>query len=120
MEIYRRLARCEEPAQLKQLWADLGDAYGPVPDPAGALLDLAEIRLRAGGLGIASILREDPDLIFTFTDMQAVRTLFDGAAGVVRMPDPQTAHWRLPAAYMDPGTLPRVLIKRLRAAAGGV
>jgi len=116
MEIYRRLSRCTTCPQLRQLGADLADAYGPVPDVIQTLLDAAEIRIRAGKLGVDSIIRMDPDIIFTVRDFSAARGIFDGAAGTVRLPDDHTVHWRPPQAYREMPTLVNVLLKRLRDA----
>ena len=116
MEAYRRLAQCTGPDELEQLAADLADAYGPVPEEVSILLDLAEIRVLAAPLGIESILREEPDLIFSIADVSAVGNLFDGAAGTVRVPDGRTVHWRVPRTYFESPTLLRVLTKRLREA----
>jgi transcription-repair coupling factor (superfamily II helicase) len=119
MEVYRRLARCTSRPELEQLEADLTDACGPVPAEVRTLLDLAEIRILASTLGIDSIIRMDPDLVFTVRDFSRAQAVFDGAAGTVRLPDDKTAHWRLPPAYRQMPTLVTVLLKRLRDAAGG-
>jgi len=116
MEIYRRMARCGSIEELQQLASDLRDAYGPVPPAAELLLELAEVRLRAGELGINSIIRMDPDIIFSISDFSATGDLFDGAAGTVRLPDDHTVHWRPPPAYLQTPTLIKVLLKRLRQA----
>ena len=116
MEIYRRLAKCTEPSQIEQLAADLADAYGKTPPMAQTLLDLAEIRVRAAGLGIDSIIRMDPDLIFSVSGMQACQEVFRDAVGSVRLPDDRTIHWRPPKRYLDPPTLITVLLRRLRRA----
>jgi transcription-repair coupling factor (superfamily II helicase) len=63
MEIYRRLAQCANRQDIEQLTADLGDAYGTVPPEVQTMLDLAEIRVRAGELGVQSIILMDPDII---------------------------------------------------------
>ncbi|MGC9454447.1 MAG: transcription-repair coupling factor [Phycisphaerae bacterium] len=119
MELYRRLADCREVEQLKQLSADLRDAYGPVPELARTLLDLAEARVRAAALGIESIIRSDPDLVFTVEDISAVGPLFEDAPGTARMPDDKTVHWRLPENYREMPTLLRVLLYRLARAGAG-
>ena len=117
MEIYRRLVRCAEPEELQQLAADLADAYGPAPTEVETLLETAEIRLRAGEAGIDSILKMPPDVIFTVRDFQAANEFFKMLPGSVRLPDERTVHWRPSAAYLEPQTLMRVLLKRLRPAA---
>ena len=114
MEVYRRLARCTDEADIVQLSSDLADAYGAVPGEVQTLLDLAEVRARAGALGITSIIMMDPDIVFSITDFSAVEAVFSGSAGTVRLPDDRTAHWRLPAPYRQMPTLMHVLLKRLR------
>jgi transcription-repair coupling factor (superfamily II helicase) len=116
MEIYRRLARCEGRAELTQLAADLADAYGPVPSAVQTLLDLAEIRVLAGELGMDSIILHAPDIIFSVRDFARAERAFRGAPGSVRLPDRQTAHWRPPLAMLEMPTLVNVLLKRLRQA----
>jgi transcription-repair coupling factor (superfamily II helicase) len=116
MEVYRRLARCADARDIEQLSKDLADAYGPVPGEVQTMLDLTEVRVRAGEFGIQSIIRMDPDIIFTFRDFRPAEHLFDGARGTVRLPDAKTAHWRLPKGYLEMPTLLRVLLNRLRQA----
>ena len=77
-------------------------------------LYISLIRIACAAIaGIESIIRMDPDIIFTAADAAAVKDIFDGAAGSVRVPDGRTAHWRPPPAYMETQTLLRVLLKRL-------
>ncbi len=116
MELYRRMALCADAAELAQLRAGLVDAYGPVPDQVNTLLDMAEVRVRAGQAGIDSIIRHDPDIIFTVRDMKLAEGVFEGPVGTIRLPDDHTVHWRLPPACLEMPTLLRVLLKRLRQA----
>ena len=118
MEIYRRLVKCHTPDELSQLSADLCDAYGQIPPVVATLLQIAEIRVRAGELGIESIVRMDPDIIFTVRDFAAAKDIFEGAAGSVRLPDETTVHWRPPKAYLEPPTLITVLLRRLSLVSG--
>ena len=115
MEVYRRMVRCPSADDLRQVATDLADAYGPPPMVVETMLDLAEVRIRAGQLGISSIIRMDPDLVFSIGDRAAGEAL-EGAPGSVRMPDDKTIHWRPPSAYWEMPTLVRVLLKRLREA----
>jgi len=120
MEIYRRLVRCAGPEDIEQIERDLADAYGPVPPAMATLLALAEVRVRAGALGIDSIIRMEPDLIFAVRDFAAARKVFENAAGSVRLPDDRTVYWRVPPAYWEMPTLVNVLLERLRRAAPDV
>ena len=119
MEVYRRMANCQSPEDLVRLRTDLADACGPVPGEVETLLDLAEARVLAGQLGIASIILIEPDLVFAVRDFHAAKGVFEGVAGTVRLPDDHTAHWRLPQAWREMPTMLRILLKRLREGRGG-
>ncbi len=120
MEVYRRLAQCRNVTHLRQIQADLEDNYAKAPEEVQVLMDLAEIRILAGQLGIESVIRMDPDLIFSVTDMGKAKAIFQDAPGSVRLPDDRTIHWRLPGNYLQEPTLVIVLLKRLRQAAQNV
>ena len=120
MEVYRRIMRCAAPADLEQLRTDLQDAYGKVPPALETLLDQAEVRILAGSLGIASVMLMKPDLIFAIRDRDLAQIAFTGAAGSVRWPDEQTAHWRPPEKYLEQPTLLRVLRNQLKRGMGKV
>ncbi len=116
MECYRRIGRCEDVAQLAEILADWRDAFGPPPAVAQTLLDIAEVRLRAGQCGIESIVLHGTDLVFAIHDFARAQPVLDGPIGTVRLPDNQTAHWRLPANCLEMPTLMTILLKRLRDA----
>jgi len=120
MEIYRRLARAAGGEDLSQLRGDLADAYGRPPPAVETLLQQAEIRTLAGRLGINSIIRMDPDIIFTVRTHALLERLFQGSQGSVRLADDRTIHWRLPPAYLQLPTLLTVLLNRLSSAARNV
>jgi transcription-repair coupling factor (superfamily II helicase) len=128
MEVYRRLVQCGDVKELQSLAAGLADAYGPLPSQAQTVVDLAEIGLLAGTVGVESIIKMDPDIIFAVRDMKAAKRIFaptgvrtdEGAIGTARLPDASTVHWRLPQAYREMPTLVNVMLKRLRQAAGTV
>jgi transcription-repair coupling factor (superfamily II helicase) len=53
--LYKRLANCEDEAQLTVLQEELVDRFGPLPDPARALLDSHRLRILGRPLGITRI-----------------------------------------------------------------
>jgi transcription-repair coupling factor (superfamily II helicase) len=55
LEAYRRLAAVTTEAEVDDIRAEWEDRYGPVPDPAAALLDVARLRAEAARLGIREI-----------------------------------------------------------------
>jgi transcription-repair coupling factor (superfamily II helicase) len=105
IEIYRRTVACRTPQDLRQLEADIADAFGPFPKAVERMLELAELRVLARPWKISSIIVEEPDVIFTVTDLAHVQPLFADVSGTVRMPDPRTIHLRLRPAYFEPPTL---------------
>jgi len=113
MEVYRRITSCRTPAEVERLEADLVDAFGKPPTEVETLLTLADIRVRAAALRIRSIIRREPDLIFTTDDIKKTEPAFIGATGSVRLVDAQTIHWRLPDNYFHGQTLLRILRSRL-------
>ena len=109
MEIYRRVASCRSVADVEQAERDIRDAYGPPPPPVQTMLDLADLRLRAAPWKVRTVQRREPDLIFTVEDVRLADALFKGATGSVRLPDPQTVHWRVPESYFSQETLLAIL-----------
>jgi transcription-repair coupling factor (superfamily II helicase) len=55
LEAYRRLAAVTTEAEVDDIRAEWEDRYGPVPDPAAALLDVGRLRAEAARLGIREI-----------------------------------------------------------------
>ncbi|NBB94579.1 MAG: transcription-repair coupling factor [Planctomycetes bacterium] len=116
MEIYRRLVVCGSAEDVRQVRSDLADAFGQPPTETEMLLDIAEMRVHAAGIGIESIVLSEPDVIFRVKDHKRSEAVFADAPGSVRMPDSRTIHWRPGKAYLQATTLARVLLKRLREA----
>jgi transcription-repair coupling factor (superfamily II helicase) len=66
LELYRRLARARNPADLGAFRREAADRFGPPPLPVERLIQVAELRLAAEAAGIASISREDGQLVVRF------------------------------------------------------
>lgn len=117
MECYRRFAACQKPNEVEQLADDLRDAFGAFPEVVDTLLTLAEIKTRAVAWKIKSIIRKEPDLIFTIDgEVRKIEPLFKGASGSIRIPDGYTLHWRLPDNYFHGSSLLRILVNLFRRA----
>jgi transcription-repair coupling factor (superfamily II helicase) len=117
MEVYKRLASCRTVEEVRELDADLRDAYGPLPAELITLLACAEIRALAQPWGIRSIVVSEPDVVFAIDDLARVQNLFTEGPGSPRIPDARTIHWRLPNRLLDPSNLLDVLRTQLTAAA---
>jgi transcription-repair coupling factor (superfamily II helicase) len=59
MHFYQRLAMLEQPEQVEALAAELGDRFGPPPEPVAHLLELVRLKTEAGALGYESIAMRD-------------------------------------------------------------
>ncbi len=66
LELYRRLARARTPGDLAAFRQEAVDRFGPLPPPVVRLVEVAEVRLAAEAAGIASISREDGQLVVRF------------------------------------------------------
>ncbi len=66
LELYRRLARARTPGDLAAFRQEVGDRFGPPPDPVIRLVEVAELRLAAEAAGIVSLAREEGLLVVRF------------------------------------------------------
>jgi transcription-repair coupling factor (superfamily II helicase) len=66
LELYRRLARARTSGDVAAFRQELADRFGPLPAPVLRLVEVAELRLAAEAAGIASLAREDGQLVVRF------------------------------------------------------
>jgi transcription-repair coupling factor (superfamily II helicase) len=66
LELYRRLARARSAEDLAAFRREAADRFGPLPPPVERLVEVAALRLAAEAAGIASISREDGQLVVRF------------------------------------------------------
>ena len=66
LELYRRLARARSRDDVGAFRREAVDRFGPLPPPVVRLVEVAELRLAAEAAGIASISREDGQLVVRF------------------------------------------------------
>jgi len=92
MSLYRRLCRAGTIADLSDLRRELRDRFGPLPREAGLLLDRQALRLRAGELGITSLVRTEDRVIGHFEDLGRAATAFERAGNIARLLDEHTVH----------------------------
>jgi transcription-repair coupling factor (superfamily II helicase) len=119
MEAYRRIGQADTLEALAKVVADLESAYGEAPTATKTLFELADLRLRAATLGIRSIARAEPDVIFRTSRPRELERLLAGVQGVVRVvgqPDEgglTDVYLRPPKGFLEPKSLAAVLRKRL-------
>jgi transcription-repair coupling factor (superfamily II helicase) len=72
MSHYRRLAAARTADEVEAVAADLAQQFGPLPPEAGALLDVARLRVAARGAGIASVTRQNGRFAVRFGEATAM------------------------------------------------
>ena len=73
--LYKRLANCEDEAELNLLREELIDRFGPLPDAARALLDSHRLRILGKPLGIARIDATDSALQLQFVPQPPIEPI---------------------------------------------
>jgi transcription-repair coupling factor (superfamily II helicase) len=66
LEIYRRLGKAGTEPEVANIRAELIDRFGAIPRPVERLLEVARLRIAASHAGIASLAREDNELVVRF------------------------------------------------------
>jgi transcription-repair coupling factor (superfamily II helicase) len=88
LELYRRLARARSAGDLAAFRQEVTDRFGPMPQPVVRLVEVAELRLAAESAGVASMSREEGQLVVRFgegmTRATAMRLLAGGGLPGVR------------------------------------
>ncbi len=66
LELYRRLARARTPGDVAAFRQEVMDRFGQMPAPVLRLVEVAELRLASERAGVASISREEGQLVVRF------------------------------------------------------
>ena len=99
--------------QLRDL---LDAAVGEPPRQVMVLFALTEVRLLAGLYGIDSVIKKDPDIVFTMNDVTKAQHALAGAPGSLRVIDEKTVYLRMPATFMESETALIMLRNLMKAA----
>ena len=119
LELYRRLGRVRTAGELAAFRQELVDRFGPLPQPVLRLLEVVELRMATETAGIASISREEGDLVVrlgTLSRAAAMRGLASMGRDVVRFGSNQ-ARIRLPRDPARSWSVAQSVVARLLPAA---
>ncbi len=119
LELYRRLGRVRSAGELAAFRQELADRFGPPPLPVLRLLEVVELRTAAENAGIASISREEGELVVrlgTLSRAAAIRALAPMGRDAVRFGTNQ-ARIRLPRDPARSWSLAQSVVARLLPAA---
>ncbi len=92
IDLYRRLARISEAAELADFVAELTDRFGSPPPVVERLLELAELRIAARRWGVHKIYCEDRYLVLGYRQSDQIRRLAGRSGGRLRVVDANTAY----------------------------
>jgi transcription-repair coupling factor (superfamily II helicase) len=119
LDLYRRLGRVRTAGELASFRQELLDRFGPLPGPVLKLLEVVEVRMAAENAGIASISREEGELVVrlgTLSRATAMRALAPMGRDVVRFGTNQ-ARIRLPRDAARAWSVAQAVVSRLLPAA---
>jgi transcription-repair coupling factor (superfamily II helicase) len=124
LELYRRLARARTAGDLAAFRQEVTDRFGPMPTPVVRLVEVADLRLAAEAAGVASMSREEGQLVVRFgegmTRATAMRLLAGGGLPGVRPSEVTFAsnqvRIRLPRDPSKAWGLTQAVVARLSAA----
>ncbi len=119
LDLYRRLGRVHTEGELAAFRQELLDRFGPLPQPVLRLLEVVELRMAAESAGIASISREEGELVVrlgTLSRAAAIRALAPMGREAVRFGTNQ-ARIRLPRDPARSWSVAQSVVSRLLPAA---
>lgn len=103
IDLYRRIARLDEYAQIDEIRAEMIDRFGPPPRTVERLLDVAELRLDAAIWQIASVSAERDFLVLRYSDADRIEALKRSSAIPVRIVDRSRAY--IPVDWSGDGAM---------------
>ncbi len=119
LEVYRRLAKVSSAGALAALRQEIVDRFGPMPPPVLRLTEVVELRLAAEAVGIASMSREEGELVVRFgaLDRATAMRVLAGVGAPVRFASNQV-RIRLPRDPARAWALAGAVVARIAEAAG--
>ncbi|MEM9645084.1 MAG: transcription-repair coupling factor, partial [Planctomycetota bacterium] len=92
IDLYRRMAKIDNVAQITEIRAELVDRFGPLPDSAERMLKLVELRLDAAAWQIGAISNDSRFIVLHYTNRRRMEQLVDKARVPVRIVDNRRAY----------------------------
>ncbi len=92
IDLYRRLARVSNRAELDDFRAELVDRFGVPPPTVQHLMEMVEIRIAAHRWRISSIHLEDQYAVFAYSSARLIQQLSAQSGGRLRIVDAQSAY----------------------------
>lgn len=97
IDLYRRISRVTQTAQIADLEVELCDRFGAIPEPVRKLLALAGLRVLAARWKIDTIQREEIYAVFCYQNRPLIEQLARLSKGKLRIVDERSAYLPLDA-----------------------
>ena len=92
IDLYRRIAKISEAAEIDAIREELRDRFGPLPAAAGRMLELAELKLDAAAWQIAEITHQPRFIVLHFSNRRRIEQLANRSSIPVRIVDRRHAY----------------------------
>ncbi len=92
IDLYRRIAKLNNAEEIKEIRAELRDRFGPLPDAAKRMLELAELRLDAAAWQIAAITNDARFIVLHYGNRRQVERLVRHSSIPIRVVDQRRAY----------------------------
>ncbi|KAA1257866.1 Transcription-repair-coupling factor [Rubripirellula obstinata] len=102
IDLYRRLAKINDAAEIEMIREELQDRFGSPPDAVNRMLELAELRLDAAAWLIASITTNNRFIVLNYTNRQRIEQLAKTSTIPIRVVDHKKAY--IPTTEYDMNT----------------
>lgn len=102
IDLYRRLAKINNAAEIQLIREEFQDRFGSPPDAVNRMLELAELRLDAAAWLIASITTNNRFIVLNYTDRQRIEQLAKTSTIPIRVVDHKKAY--IPTTQYDMNT----------------
>lgn len=96
IDLYRRLNRVSEPAEIKAFREELIDRFGPLPNPVIGLLERTELQVEAAVWQIVGVAKEGNFLVFRYASRERIEQFKELHGIDLRIADEQSAYFPLP------------------------
>jgi transcription-repair coupling factor (superfamily II helicase) len=92
IDLYRRIANLNSATEIDEIREELRDRFGPLPDAAKRMLELAELRLDAAAWQIAAITADARFIVLHYTNRRQIEQLAKTSSIPVRIVDNKRAY----------------------------
>ena len=92
IDLYRRIAKLNSASEITEIREELRDRFGPLPDAAKRMLELAELRLDAAAWQVAAITNDARFIVLHYTNRRQVERLARHSSIPIRVVDKRRAY----------------------------